>query len=161
MNTDQIKIDREIQSFRGRMVSTMSLGSGISLQRASGNTTRLVDAAIQALFDGKEVLCEDHYKSKLVKVDERLRDLVVKRLCLEHRLDPANDFIIRNSHPIYTVKLSREFLQRQTIFWEQMQNPYHVYWFDKSKILRQRPVQAPPVKPGFFKRVWLAILNKA
>lgn len=53
--------------------------------RRSGNTTRIVDAIIQALFNGKKVLVRDHYNSR-----ERDRELLNK---VEHRL--VNDHGIK------------------------------------------------------------------
>ena len=57
----------------------------INPSRRSGNTTRTVDAIIQALFNGKKVLVRDHYNSR-----ERDRELLSK---VEHRL--VNDHGIK------------------------------------------------------------------
>lgn len=52
-----------------------------------GNTTRLVDHAIQIIFSGKKCIILDHYlNGQFRDANKRLFDLVFERLCREHNL---------------------------------------------------------------------------
>lgn len=60
--------------------------NGFSTNRASGNTIRQVDLAIQSLFDGDVVVCFDHYQYGDHRMsNERLLDMIIKRLVMEHK----------------------------------------------------------------------------
>lgn len=75
----------------------------INPSRRSGNTTRIVDAIIQALFNGEKVLVRDHYNSR-----ETNRELLNK---VEHRL--VNDHGIKWS----TVCMEVECLGGDVTIW--------------------------------------------
>ena len=56
-------------------------------RRRSGNTTRLVDAGIQIVFDGYICVCEDHYiAGNNRQANKRLFDLIIRRLKTEHNI---------------------------------------------------------------------------
>ena len=53
--------------------------------RRMGNTTRLIDYAIQIIFSGETVVIKDHHESgKNYSENKRLFDLIVRRLEIEH-----------------------------------------------------------------------------
>lgn len=55
-------------------------------RRRSGNTTRLVDAGIQIVFSGHICVCKDHHMTG----SQRLLELILRRLKVEHHLDTNN-----------------------------------------------------------------------
>lgn len=56
--------------------------------RAVGNTTRIVDKAIQMLFNGDTIKVEDHFKyGEDRRANERLYHLIISRLKTEYRED--------------------------------------------------------------------------
>ena len=66
-------------------VSTVSLGVRLTPNRASGNTTRQIDAAIQVLFDGKIIMVRDHFElGENRKINRILFDRILDRLSFEH-----------------------------------------------------------------------------
>lgn len=57
----------------------------INQDRRIGNTTRIVDKAIQMLFYGEEVIVEDHYQNgKHRQANEMLMKRIMMRLHNEH-----------------------------------------------------------------------------
>lgn len=58
--------------------------------RAVGNSTRLIDKAIELIFSGKKVKVKDHYPS--IQADMFLFDRILKRLQNEHG-HPMNVFL--------------------------------------------------------------------
>jgi hypothetical protein len=67
----------------GKNVVSSLYGVAIIPQRRCGNTTRIVDNAIQKLFEGKEVLCLDH--TNMGNEHRRLAHLILQRLKDEHQ----------------------------------------------------------------------------
>lgn len=66
-------------------VSTLNFPSNRLGGRALGNTTRQVDFAIDQLFQGKEILVQDHYHLGTHKPgNDHLFDMIMKRIMLEH-----------------------------------------------------------------------------
>lgn len=61
-----------------------SNGVRISMKRRSGNTTRIINNAIQQLFDGKKVAVKNYPDSKKIEDAEFLCEKIMKRLRLEH-----------------------------------------------------------------------------
>lgn len=56
--------------------------------RASGNTIRMIDLAVQLIYDGYIVNIQDHYKNgSLKEANRELFDLIIKRLENEHNLN--------------------------------------------------------------------------
>lgn len=53
--------------------------------RRRGNTTRIIDYIIQKLFEGYEVICNDHHES--VEARKYLVNRVLARLSYEHNID--------------------------------------------------------------------------
>ncbi len=51
--------------------------------RRMGNSTRIIDAAIQALFEGKIVAVRDHYATP--RSNRHLMDNIIRRLRVEHQ----------------------------------------------------------------------------
>lgn len=64
-----------------RPASTLR-GVIIVSDRRAGNTTRIVDNAIQLLFEGECIRCEDHHNTRKSHCD--LFVLVERRMNLEH-----------------------------------------------------------------------------
>ena len=54
----------------------------IKPERRSGNTTRMVDLAIQLLLEGNKIKIEDHYPSG--DMSEYIANKIINRLHLEH-----------------------------------------------------------------------------
>ena len=72
------------------VVSTLDLVE-VNPERRSGNTTRQIDAAIQALFDGHTVELNDHFKSGGCRESNKaLLRRTLGRLWHEHRIVDAN-----------------------------------------------------------------------
>lgn len=61
--------------------------------RMTGNTTRLVDQAIQSFFNGEEVLVKDHYGTR--ESNLALLARIKKRLVSEH---PGSDYRVREKN---------------------------------------------------------------
>jgi hypothetical protein len=64
-------------------VSTL-IGFEHNMERASGNSTRQIDLAIQLLFQGKIVKVEDHAAYGRRMVNDLLFDRILDRLYHEH-----------------------------------------------------------------------------
>jgi hypothetical protein len=63
-------------------------------KRRDGNTTRLADKAIQLFFEGKHVLIRDHHlilTMSILRANEHLLNMVLRRLKIEHGIEPAID----------------------------------------------------------------------
>ena len=73
--------------------STLTIMYGfITHRRRDGNSLRLVDNAIQILYDGKICVVEDHYQMGRDRTINRfLFDLIIKRLYSEHNLSELID----------------------------------------------------------------------
>jgi hypothetical protein len=65
-----------------KIVTTMDNPPSLTYRRQDGNTTKLIDHAIQLLFEHKSVVIVDHYDSKIAH--EYLFERVLKRLEFEH-----------------------------------------------------------------------------
>ena len=65
------------------MISTL-VNVDINPKHRSGNTTRIVNNAIQLLFNGDSILVLDHYNT--VSSNQRLLKLIQKRLYDEHHI---------------------------------------------------------------------------
>ena len=77
--------------------STLENFTGLQLGRAVGNTTRLVDQAIQIIFSGKMCLVEDHYKmGQDRRANRALFFLIHKRICNE--FGPIRDRFVFNEN---------------------------------------------------------------
>jgi hypothetical protein len=62
------------------------LRDALTVKRRSGNSTRLIDNAIQIIFSGKVCVVQDHYQHGEIKmINKLLFDRVIKRLESEHR----------------------------------------------------------------------------
>lgn len=70
--------------------------------RASGQTTRLVDEAIQTLFTTGSVVCKDHHDNS--RSHTRLMLIVVDRLQQEHGMRVIEDYTIDRGR--YKIKLA-------------------------------------------------------
>ena len=70
------------------MISTRELKNYYTPRRRAGNSTRLADFAIQKLFDGEEVLVEDHYEHK--NANRHLLNMILKRLELQFHIVEKN-----------------------------------------------------------------------
>ena len=68
---------------KAEVISTLETPN-LTTMRMDGNTTRQVDFAIQKLYEGFIIKVEDHYLMR--KANERLFNLILRRLELEHRL---------------------------------------------------------------------------
>lgn len=81
-------------------------GAIISFYRRSGNSIRQVDAAIQALYDGKTVIVRDHSNTGK-RADRHLFDMLRRRLETEHNLSWLHDnkYIEVNGRD-YTIRLT-------------------------------------------------------
>jgi hypothetical protein len=67
--------------------STLENWNGYVSSRRCGNTTRLVDHAVQMVFAGKIVVCFDHHeKGENMRENQRLLRLVMERMGREHNL---------------------------------------------------------------------------
>jgi len=66
--------------------------------RRSGRTTRLIDEAVQALFNNGSVVVYDHHPTK--RADERLFEMLLERLSREHEINKTNSTIDRNTFSI-------------------------------------------------------------
>lgn len=56
--------------------------------RRIGNTTRQINAAIEMLFNDTVVVCFDHHNFGTSRTsNERLADLIMRRLKIEHQVD--------------------------------------------------------------------------
>lgn len=64
------------------MTSTIDNPPFISSERQTGNSTRLVDHAIQLLFENRTILVRDHCNIK--EAHDNLYDRVLRRLQFEH-----------------------------------------------------------------------------
>lgn len=69
------------------IVSTLET-PGLTFKRADGNTSRQVDFAVQKLFEGREVLCIDHYYPfhNISKINLELIKRIKARLENEHQI---------------------------------------------------------------------------
>lgn len=66
-------------------VSTLENFNKISHGRATGNTTRLIDHAVQLLFEGNVVLVRDAWENGRNKLaNEYLFNGIIKRMSVEH-----------------------------------------------------------------------------
>ena len=64
----------------------------ITHNRRDGNSTRLVDNAIQILYDGKVCVVEDHHGlGKNIQANRYLMDKIIHRLSTEHNLSAMMD----------------------------------------------------------------------
>jgi len=81
---------------RDTTVSTLDLvpEGAITGRRRDGNTTRLVDAAVQALFQGRKVRMLDHHNT--VKSSKELADRVIHRLHEEHGISERDIIMDEN-----------------------------------------------------------------
>jgi hypothetical protein len=77
-------------------------------QRMSGNTTRIVDRAIQILFNGDTCLVRDHYEGgENRNANEMLLDKIVRRLEIEHYCGKRGLYVVdRNNLSIALVPSS-------------------------------------------------------
>lgn len=67
-------------------VSTLDLVI-VERERRCGNSTRMIDAAIQSLFYGDKVAVRDHFKNgECRESNARLLRLILDRLWHEHRI---------------------------------------------------------------------------
>lgn len=65
--------------------STLDGFKGIKYGRARGNTTRLIDHAIQQLFDRKMIVVQDAWEyGRNRKANEHLFNCIIKRMSFEH-----------------------------------------------------------------------------
>lgn len=70
-----------------KRVATLEIDFNESYSRRSGNTTRLIDAAIQILFDGNACVVRDHYKAGLDRdANMMLFRKITERLRREHAI---------------------------------------------------------------------------
>jgi hypothetical protein len=80
----EIEIRFKSTHFASRVKSTLNhefFASG----RRMGNTTRQVNFAIDHIFNGGVIVCEDHHHGGAhVNANKRLHELVMRRLHLEH-----------------------------------------------------------------------------
>lgn len=66
-------------------VSTLDGFENLKSRRCSGNTTRLVDHAIQLLFEGKIVIVRDAWEyGRHKQANEHLFERIIKRMSFEH-----------------------------------------------------------------------------
>jgi hypothetical protein len=82
----------------------------INWERRSGNTTRLVDNAIQIIFEGYNCVVRDHHEMGENRIaNKRLFDIIIKRIHSEHswlfrenliKIDQQNLCIKRVNEPI-------------------------------------------------------------
>lgn len=73
--------------------------------RRSGNTTRLVDTAIQNLFRGETILCLDHNGHNTA--DTTLMEKILRRLSIEHSID-RDEVVVNFDKKTIKLKLCRE-----------------------------------------------------
>ncbi len=68
------------------VISTLEgMGSLLTMNRRDGNTTRLIDYAIQIIFNGNICEVKDHYENgENTASNRRLFDSIAKRIKLEH-----------------------------------------------------------------------------
>jgi hypothetical protein len=67
------------------IVSTLDGFEKYSSLRCSGNSTRIIDHAIQQLFEGKTILVQDIWEEgKNKNVNKDLFDRIIKRINFEH-----------------------------------------------------------------------------
>lgn len=71
------------------------------MERRIGNTTRLADKYIQGLFTNGSCTCLDHHGTNITSL--LLMDIVLGRLCIEHKLEFNKDFTINRNK--YFIKL--------------------------------------------------------
>jgi hypothetical protein len=65
--------------------TTLDNWTGYNPERNSGNTTRLIDHAIQILFSGKVCVCLDHFQNGMKReANLEVFEGVIKRLKAEH-----------------------------------------------------------------------------
>jgi len=65
--------------------TTLENAKGITSKRRDGNTTRLIDNAIQIIFQGKVCICLDHHEYGLNrKANKNLFEGILLRLSVEH-----------------------------------------------------------------------------
>jgi len=78
--------------------------------RKSGNSTRQIDAAIQALFNGKIVKVVDHADDGDNRATSFLFKAIIRRLEYEHNLEIMYKFgqILVNKRD-YTIKLTEQY----------------------------------------------------
>lgn len=66
-------------------ISTLENFKGLSYGRATGNTTRLVDHAIQLLFEGKIIIVYDAWENgNHEQANKYLFERIIKRMNFEH-----------------------------------------------------------------------------
>ncbi len=70
--------------------------------RRSGNTTRLIDAAIQNLFRGETILCLDH--AGHLSAHNDLIHRILRRLSIEHSID-GDDVVVNFDKKTIKLKL--------------------------------------------------------
>ena len=82
-------------------------------RRRSGNTTRLVDAGIQIVFDGYICVCEDHHnQGKDRHSNKRLMHLIIRRLAIEHHLAVFDGIMVdKENHEIWLAPRQNPFDQ--------------------------------------------------
>lgn len=84
------------------MITTLDSSVIILPGRRSGNTTRQIDATIQWLFEGKEVLIIDHYNTS--RSNRFLLERILTRLYEEHNISKENVII---NFSTATIKLKK------------------------------------------------------
>ena len=85
-----------------KTINTNEMGNIFKYGRRTGNTTRQIDAAIQYLFDGWAVRCEDHSHGHVSNANTALMIRILRRIRAEHGylVSAGHVFVNRDEHTI-------------------------------------------------------------
>jgi hypothetical protein len=74
---------------RGYSYGFIDTSLGVEIKgRRTGNTTRVIDNAIQLLFKGHAIWVKDNYYDGSTRLDVRIFERLLKRLLSEHDITP-------------------------------------------------------------------------
>lgn len=89
-------------------VTLLKLTEHWTTERATGNTTRQVDCAIQLLFQGKEIEVKDHWQWGVdIRANKYLLNKIKDRLFREHGLG-LKDWKEESKDGIFYLKLNKK-----------------------------------------------------
>lgn len=90
----------------GKIIVSTLANINFQAGRRVGNTTRQIDEAVQLLFAGFIVKCEDHHEDgKNHDSNVRLYNLIIKRLITEHHYFARNPESIKIDYKKCTIEL--------------------------------------------------------
>lgn len=87
-------------------ISTLENFNEITYGRGTGNTTRLIDHAVQLLFEGKRIITHDPWENgNHENANEYLFERIIKRIQFEH---PNTELIVNKRDLTLQIKFFRD-----------------------------------------------------